>query len=85
MRIDANGITVFPRLEARYVTGVPGVEKGPALSTGVPGLDGLSQAGGYPRGTVTAVAGAPGSGKTLLGLHFVAQATAKEPALLFGC
>ena len=33
---------------------------------------------------MTAVAGASGSGKTLLGLHFVGQATSEEPAILFG-
>jgi len=85
MRIDENGITVFPRLEASRTAEVAGLEKGLALSTGVPGLDRLSQAGGYPRASVTAVTGPPGSGKTLLGLHFVAQATPQEPALLFGC
>ena len=85
MRIDEDGITVFPRLEASRIAEVTGVKRGPALSTGVPGLDGLSQAGGYPRASVTAVAGAPGSGKTLVGLHFLAQATVSEPALLFGC
>ena len=50
---------------------------------GFPGFDGLSQAAGYPRASVTALAGAPGTGKTLLGLHFVGQASRDEPALLF--
>jgi circadian clock protein KaiC len=83
-RIDAHGITVFPRLEASRTREVTDLVKGPALSTGVPGLDDLSRAGGYPRASVTAVAGPPGSGKTLLGLHFVARASVQEPALLFG-
>ncbi|MDQ6680799.1 MAG: serine/threonine protein kinase, partial [Pseudomonadota bacterium] len=84
MQISAAGITVFPRLEAARVNEVPRLSKGAALTTGVPGSDALIGAGGFPLATVTAVAGAPGSGKTLLGLHFVGQATDKEPALLFG-
>jgi circadian clock protein KaiC len=85
MHIDDNGIAVFPRLEAARIDEVPGVSTGAALASGVPGFDALSQAGGYPEASVTAIAGAPGSGKTLLGLHFVAQASVEEPALLFGC
>lgn len=85
MRIDDDGIAFFPRLEVARTESVTDIENGPALSTGVPGLDNLSQAGGYPRASVTALAGPPGSGKTLLGLHFVTQATVQEPALLFGC
>ena len=40
--------------------------------------------GGYPAGSVTAISGPEGTGKTLLGLHFLAAATAVEPGLLFG-
>jgi len=40
------------------------------LPTGVEGLDRIIQ-GGFPRGTVNLVSGPAGSGKTLLGLHFV--------------
>ena len=84
MQINGDGITVFPRLEATRTAEVERVLEGAALSTGVLGFDSLSQAGGYPAASVTAVAGPTGSGKTLLGLHFVGQATAEEPALVFG-
>lgn len=84
MQISADGVAVFPRLEASRIAEVEPLVDSPALSAGVPGFDGLSRAGGYPRASVTAVDGASGSGKTLLGLHFVAQATLQEPALLFG-
>ena len=84
MRISEDGITVFPRLEASRTAEVEQLIGDAALSAGVPGFDSLSHAGGYPPASVTAVAGASGSGKTLLGLHFVGQATPQEPALLFG-
>lgn len=84
MRINADGIAVFPRLEASRTAEVKHLVEGPALSAGVAGFEGLSQAGGYPRASVTAVAGPSGAGKTLLGLHFVGQATPQEPALVLG-
>ena len=84
MRIDQDGIGVFPRLEASRTAEVEQIIQGSALSAGVNGFDSLSQAGGYPVASVTAVAGTSGSGKTLLGLHFVGQATSQEPAVLFG-
>lgn len=40
------------------------------LPTGVEGLDSLME-GGYPEGKSTLVTGPPGSGKTILGLHFL--------------
>jgi archaeal flagellar protein FlaH len=41
-----------------------------SLSTGVEGLDLLTE-GGYPKGKSILVTGPPGSGKTILGLHFL--------------
>ncbi|AAM05832.1 TPA: DUF2075 domain-containing protein [Methanosarcina acetivorans] len=41
-----------------------------SLSTGVEGLDLLTD-GGYPKGKSILVTGPPGSGKTILGLHFL--------------
>ncbi|MBC7130368.1 KaiC domain-containing protein [Candidatus Bathyarchaeota archaeon] len=42
------------------------------LSTGVPALDNML-AGGIPRGFTIAVTGEPGTGKTILCIHFIAQ------------
>jgi circadian clock protein KaiC len=84
LRIDDDGVEAFPRLEAARIAAMERRVEGRALSTGVLGFDALSKAAGYPRGSVSAVAGAPGTGKTLLGLHFVGQASPEEPALLFG-
>ena len=84
MQINRDGIAVFPRLEATRTAEIGHAIGGTALSTGVAGFDSLSQAGGYPLASVTAVVGCSGSGKTLLGLHFVAHAASDEPALVFG-
>jgi circadian clock protein KaiC len=43
----------------------------PRLSTGVAGLDAMI-GGGFQAGDTTLVAGSPGTGKTTLGLHFLA-------------
>jgi circadian clock protein KaiC len=51
---------------------------------GITGLD-TALGGGIPAGSTTMVLGSPGSGKTLLGLHFLmAGARVGEHALLFG-
>lgn len=45
------------------------------LSTGVRGLDAMT-GGGLPEGSATLVAGAPGTGKTTAGLHYLAAGVA---------
>ncbi|MEM0313521.1 MAG: KaiC domain-containing protein [Candidatus Bathyarchaeia archaeon] len=45
------------------------------LSTGVPALDEMLS-GGVPRGFIVAVTGEPGTGKTILCIHFIAQGVA---------
>jgi circadian clock protein KaiC len=71
-RISKGGIQVFGRLECTTSRDrpAPGEFDG-ELSTGIPTLDAML-AGGIPRGTSTGVLGEPGSGKTLLGLSFLA-------------
>lgn len=68
-RITEDGIKIFPRLAD------PGdVSEYPALtsrtSSGIPAVDGLVQRG-FLSGSSTLVAGPAGSGKTLMGLHFI--------------
>jgi len=41
------------------------------VPTGIPGLDELLGGGGLVAGTMALVEGAPGAGKTTLGLQFV--------------
>lgn len=83
-RIGAGGITVYPRLESARRSSPDAAIKPNGLSTGIDGLDRMFDIGGLAEGSVTAVSGYCGSGKTSLGLHFLARATAREPGLFFG-
>ena len=83
--ITEAGLVVHPRIEA--VLNAPpaeAVEARRRLSTGVTGLDSMLR-GGLLSGSTTMALGAPGTGKTLLGLHFLAaSARHRQPALHFG-
>jgi circadian clock protein KaiC len=68
-RITAQGLKVFPRTDVHVEVGNGGRPTG-RLSTGVEELDKLLD-GGIPAGDSALVAGPAGSGKTLLGLHFI--------------
>ncbi len=52
------------------------------LSTGVKGLDGLIE-GGIPKGFNVLVSGAPGTGKTILGLQFIHEGVKKGEAGIY--
>lgn len=83
--IDGRGAIFHPRTEARLARSlrVPS-RAGPRQAFGIPGLDEMLR-GGLPGGSTTVIAGAPGSGKTLLGLHFLAAgALGGERTLYFG-
>ncbi len=71
--IGDSGFCVYPRREALPL---PRELDPPATSQksrfGIPGLDDMLR-GGVPPASVTALLGAPGSGKTLLGLHLLAE------------
>ncbi|MCY1047446.1 Circadian clock protein KaiC [Corallococcus sp. bb12-1] len=71
--ITGDGLTIYPRLES-MVDGhlVPGAGKNERAAFGVPGLDTMLL-GGVPAGSTTILLGPPGSGKTLLGLSFLAE------------
>lgn len=85
MEIDARGVTVHPRTEALLAR----ESRGPAEFAGrkrfgVERLDEMLE-GGLPAASTTAVVGATGAGKTLLGLHFLAEGAAQgERSLYFG-
>src|SRR5258707_15475930 len=54
------------------------------MPLGIPGFDAM-MGGGPPEGTGTLVLGSSGTGKTILGMHFLAEgARLKEPGLYFG-
>ncbi|CAL9466513.1 Circadian clock protein kinase KaiC [Actinosynnema sp. ALI-1.44] len=68
-RITDRGLDVFPRLSD--VVGMTEWQGDTArVSSGIPALDTMLNDGYWP-GSSTMVAGPPGSGKTVLGLHFV--------------
>jgi len=72
--ITDDGLVVYPRLEelvAREALSSKPPPRG-RHAFGVKGLDEMLQ-GGLPVATPTMLLGSPGSGKTLLGLHFVAE------------
>ncbi len=80
--IGPAGVEAFPRLEAALGGTVPApLERGERLATGVPGLDAML-GGGLQERSSTMVLGTPGAGKTLLGLHFLAEGARRgEPGL----
>ncbi len=83
--IGKDGWEVYPRLET-IVNSRPANDQpfDPSIRLKLDGgeIDRLME-GGIPKGSITMVAGAPGTGKTLLNLHFLAQGIANnEPCLL---
>jgi circadian clock protein KaiC len=86
LQITSDGIELYPRLETmtRTTDRGPDIARRERLSTGVAGLDKLLH-GGLLAGSSTALLGPPGSGKTLLGLHFLAEGARQgERGLYFG-
>jgi circadian clock protein KaiC len=85
LSIGDGGVRVFPRLEALVEARPFDPRAGePPLSTGIARLDSLLRGGVQP-GSSTLVIGPPGTGKTILGLHFLEEGLrAGEPALYFG-
>lgn len=83
-RIADDGIEVFPRLEAARRRPADGAVQAVGVPTGVAGLDGMFDIGGYAKGGVTVLAGPSGCGKTTLALHFAALATPQDRTLYFG-
>jgi circadian clock protein KaiC len=83
--ITDNGITVYPRIEVRWKNHQIGAEDlDEKLSTGISRLDKILD-GGVNSSTMTALLGAAGTGKTLLGCQFLAAGgDKKEPGLYVG-
>lgn len=71
--IGPSGVTVFPRLEAVQANlEAAWFDPEDRLPFGIAGLDAMLD-GGIAAGSSTLVLGPPGSGKTLAGLHFLAE------------
>ncbi len=85
IEIGKDGVVVHPRTEARYAFPPAWAgEERQRMSFGIPSLDEMVQ-GGLLSGSTTMLLGAPGSGKTSLGLHFLADGARQgQPGLHFG-
>jgi circadian clock protein KaiC len=85
MCITADGIKVWPRTEALPLAAKRRARDvgAPHLATGIAGLDAMI-GGGLPALSSSVVMGAPGAGKTTIGLQFLAGSTVDEPGLLLG-
>ncbi len=84
LKITGDGIIVHPRIEAllaRPSRPDPGTSG--RVSSGVDQLDAMLD-GGLPGSSTTMVMGPSGTGKTTLGLQFLARSSEAEPGLLFG-
>ncbi|HKO44169.1 MAG TPA: ATPase domain-containing protein [Pyrinomonadaceae bacterium] len=82
--INADGVTVYPRLLTPEGPPPAYLERIERVNTGIPGLDEMIEKG-FWRGSTTLVAGPTGSGKTIIGLHFVREGVTKgEPTLYVG-
>ncbi|WP_426755766.1 RAD55 family ATPase [Myxococcus sp. Y35] len=83
--ITDDGVCIHPRIESlqrQQPLRVPSLEE--RLAFGIPALDAMLT-GGLVRESSTLVAGSPGSGKTLLGLHFLEEGARRgEPGLYYG-
>jgi circadian clock protein KaiC len=81
--VDNSGVSIHPRIESVLPPSEP-VSAAERQALGVPGLDHLLD-GGVPRGTLTLVAGAPGTGKGFLADHFLAEGLRQGQACLYVC
>ena len=82
-RIDATGLSVFPRLEALASREPPEGAPTRRLPTGIEALDEIVH-GGLPERSSTVILGPSGTGKTTIGLQYLAASTLEEKGLLFG-
>jgi circadian clock protein KaiC len=81
--ITSAGVAVYPRPESLPCMPAPAVE-GEVVSFGIKSLDALL-GGGIERGSTTLVVGPTGSGKTILGLHFLSEGVRRgEKGVYFG-
>ena len=84
MRIDNDGIRVFPRIESMYRAANAGVSAEDATTSGIASFDALMAIKGIPLASSTVVIGSTGTGKTTMGVQFVHASTAAEPGLHLG-
>jgi circadian clock protein KaiC len=83
--VGEDGLVIYPRLEALSSTsGAAPQASRERLGFGIEGWDRLT-CGGVAKGSTTALLGNPGVGKTLMGLHYIAEGLRRgEPCLIAG-
>lgn len=81
LRIDGNGLTVFPRLESVFEFRDVGLKRG-RVPMGLPELDAMMR-GGFPQESVTLLVGSMGAGKTLACLQYLVEGTRRGEKGLF--
>ena len=79
--ISSDGLRVYPRIKTPDT--VPEYDSSATtVSTGLTKLDEMID-GGLPRASATMIAGGAGTGKTLIGLHFIIEGTLRgEPGVI---
>jgi len=81
LRIDNDGITVFPRIESLYRSAASETMPDQVTTSGIPSLDAQLSAKGIPTASSTVVIGSTGTGKTTMGVQFLHASTPEEPGL----
>ncbi len=81
--VDNSGVSIHPRIESVLLPG-EAVSVAEQQALGVPGLDHLLD-GGVPKGTLTLLVGAPGTGKGFLVDHFLAEGLRQGQPCLYVC
>jgi len=81
LRIDNDGITVFPRIESLYRGAAQDSSSETPVSSGIASLDALLAIGGVPMASSTVAIGSTGTGKTTMGLQFLHASSVEEPGL----
>jgi circadian clock protein KaiC len=81
--IGPGGMSFYPRVRGPEGAADPRIPITERVPSGVAGLDRLL-AGGLPRASATVIHGGTGTGKTILGLHFLVEgARLGQPGILF--
>ena len=85
VEIGEHGIIIHPRTEIQFDKPTPDAPRGQErMAFGVPELDAMIH-GGIPSGSSAALVGAPGTGKTVLGLSFLVEGARRgQRGLYFG-
>ena len=81
LRIDNDGIRVFPRIESLYRSAASEKMQSEVTSSGIPSLDRLLAVGGVPKSSSTVAIGSTGTGKTTMGVQFLHASSPDEPGL----